>query len=237
MHLGGAVGATIHYLGILHPAEDPGIMPSDAQLKFYMPLTGSLEEVMFNTTVNVIKNTSGGAGTPSNIKFQEYDGRRCAYFPKNNGIRITDNSHFNMNGDFTLAVWLRPLKITGREWNTYLRFGQKATYQSFNLGGFYQDKIYGGTDGRDLMKNLTGDPTWIHHALTYDSTEHTLAIYFNGKQYSLEANLIVNPNFGSTGFNFGITNRVCENIYAYGIRVYNEVLTAKNIAYLNHNHI
>lgn len=83
--------------------------------------------------------------------------------------------------------------------------------------------------------NLDNDPAWHHVAATYDSLSGKLTLHLDGvKSEKIVTGLVGSPRYGTAGTGGGIRSGGGLTIYD-DLRIYSEILSDSNVAFLRQN--
>jgi len=189
------------------------------------------EEVWTGTQTMHDASGHGNDGTLSGVT-GEINGRNLSYAAVFNGtsdyVNIPNSASLN-SPSLTVVAWIKPtvLRIQGiagrtpatASWELYMSDG--TGHVSFNALGAYQVAT--------ISTALPG--TWYHIAVTYDSTEQKIKIFWNGAPESTYSSV---PGAGNTAANPVEISHTSTNRFSGSIddfKIYNRALSAREIQF------
>ena len=190
--------------------------PADTNILGYYPLNEDVDDYSANANDGVI------SGAPTYV---EGMGTNAISFDgSDDDVQITNPTYTNTG--YTIAMWLYMIDSTNMLWS----------HGVFETDGLYHqsgDLIFsssGGSSATQAIPNTLN--TWMHLAITADTTSQSANIYIDGELYATK----------SLGFNFTLpthdlwlgtynsTSEFHRAGYIDELRIYNEALSAADIA-------
>lgn len=142
-----------------------------------------------------------------------------------------------VSGDYTLAAWVKPVSVSGRQWIIAKTANSSAKAYSLlvNNGEVSVDGEEGGNDGVVSTTNASLTPgNWYHLAATMTSSTLAVKIYVDGVEKTTTGSIPARPTETVSDLEIGWSQYINEyfNGLIDDVRIYNRALSVSEIQQL-----